>query len=293
MNDRNQELETRILLLKAYLNKMPALSPTVDKVLKTCRDINTSPGDLSKIISMDPVLTGKILMLINSAYYGMPQKVTSLVRAIIMLGINTVKNLVLSTVVLNNLKSQKKQTALDMNKFWHHSLGVGVISKLIAKKRDIGDRDLEEYFIAGLLHDIGKIPMNNAFEEYRIAVEESLEKEKPLNDMEKEILKIDHTQVGKLIMKKWSLGGGIGDTITRHHSVPSYTGDYKDILFTVALADYQANILKIGASGNAFPRDLDNDILHYLDVRYEDIEELNDTVNDEIDKAKIFLEISR
>lgn len=293
MNDGTHELENRLALLQEYLNKMPALSPTVNKVLKTCQDANTSPAELSKIISMDPVLTGKILMLINSAYYGIPQKVTSLVRAIIMLGLNTVKNLVLSTVVLHNLKSQKKQTALDMNAFWLHSLSVGVISKLIAKKRNIGKNDLEEYFIAGLLHDIGKIPMCSALEEYPATIEASQQDNKPLNLIEKELLKIDHAQIGKLIAKKWKLGDSISDTISWHHSVSSYEGEDKDLLLTVVLANNQANTMGIGFSGNAFPQDLSDDMLNRLNIHREDIEGINHIAKEEINNAKIFLEVSR
>ncbi len=289
----NSEFEKRLSLLNSYLDKMPALSPIVNKVLKTCRDMNASPSDLSKIISMDPVLTGKILMLINSAYYGIPHEVTTLVRAIIMLGINTVKNLVLSTVVLNNLKSGKRRNALDMDKFWHHSLGVGVVSKLIARKRNIGERDLEEYFIAGLLHDIGKIPISNKLsDDYMLAMSLSDRNKQSLYLTEKKVLKIDHTEMGRLIAEKWNLGGGIRDTIVWHHSLLSYKGSYKDTLFTVALANYQANILRIGSSGNFFPGDMDKEVLQYLNIGFEDLEEINEKVKEEIDKAMIFLEIS-
>ncbi len=294
MNDRNHEFEKRLSILKSYLNKMPALSPTVNKVLKICQDMNSSPSDLSKIISMDPVLTGKILMLINSAYYGIPHEVTSLVRAIIMLGINTVKNLVLSTVVLNNLKSGKKQNALDMNKFWLHSLGVGVVSKLIAQNRAVEKKDIEEYFIAGLLHDIGKIPISNKLsDEYMIALELSNRNEQPLYLTEKEMLKINHAEMGQLIAKKWNLGGGIRDTIAWHHSFLSYKGPNKDILFTVTLANNQAKILKIGSSGNFFPDDVDKKVLQYLNIDDNDLETINEKVMEEIDKARIFLEVSR
>ncbi len=294
MNDRNSEFEKRLSLLKSYLNKMPALSPTVNKVLKTCRDMNASPGDLSKIISMDPVLTGKILMLINSAYYGIPHEVTSLVRAIIMLGINTVKNLVLSTVVLNNLKSGKKQNALDMNNFWLHSLGVGVVSKLIAKNRNVKERDIEEYFIAGLLHDIGKIPISSKLtDDYKLAMSLSDRNKQPLYLLEKEVLEIDHMEMGQLIAEKWNLGGGIRDTIAWHHSFQAYKESYKDILFTVALANHQVNILKIGSSGNPFPGDMDKEVLQHLNIGSKDLEEINEKVKEELDKAIIFLEISR
>ena len=146
--------------IEAYIQKMPSLPTTVAKVLDVCNNPKTSPGDLNQVISLDPVLVGRVLKLINSAYYGLGQQVTSLVRAIIMLGINTVKNLALSTAVLRNLTSKKDFQALDMEGFWRHSLCVGVAAKVLARKRNVDSKLLDEYFTAGLLHDIGKIAIH-------------------------------------------------------------------------------------------------------------------------------------
>ena len=85
--------EQRFKLVQRYIDKMPSLSTTVTKVLEICNKPNTSPNDLNRVISLDPVLTGQVLKLINSAYYSLPNQITSLTRAIIMLGLNTVKNL--------------------------------------------------------------------------------------------------------------------------------------------------------------------------------------------------------
>ena len=129
--------------------------------------VKITAKDLNKVISLDPVLVGKVLKLVNSAYYSLPNKVTSLVNAIIMLGINTIKNLALSTAVLGNMKRKDRFKSLNVDGFWRHSIGVGVASKLIATKIGIPANKREEYFIGGLLHDIGKIPLNEIFpEEY-------------------------------------------------------------------------------------------------------------------------------
>lgn len=294
MNAENADLKKRLSRLQSYISKMPALTPTVDKVLKTCNDMNASPADISKVISMDPVLTGKILRLINSAYYNLPQKVTTLVRAIIMLGINTVKNLILSTAILSNLKGQKKNNALDMDGFWRHSLSVGVLSRLIAEKCNIGQQSIEEYFIAGLLHDIGKIPINNKIpDDYQRAIDASDQLRQPLYVAEKKILKIDHSDMGKLITEKWNLGGGIRDTIIFHHSLSAYEGTFQDILLTVALANYQANILKFGSSGNLYPEIMSLEVFNHLRINPEDLEDIETKVEDELEKARIFLNIAR
>ena len=90
--------------IRAYIARMPSLSTTVIKVLETCNDPRASANDLQRIISLDPVLTGRVLKLINSAYYSLGVPIISLARAIVMLGLNTVKNLALSFAILENLR---------------------------------------------------------------------------------------------------------------------------------------------------------------------------------------------
>ena len=107
--------KSKISKLVSYINKMPALPATVSKVLAICGELNTSAADLSRVISLDPVLTGKILKLINSAYYGLRQEVVSMTRAIIMLGMNTVKNLALATAILGKVGKLKTRGPLNMD----------------------------------------------------------------------------------------------------------------------------------------------------------------------------------
>src|SRR5512138_3364437 len=100
--------------VRDYIRSMPALPTTVAKVLEVCNSPRTSPVDLDRVISLDPVLMGRVLKLINSAYYGLGTQVTSLVRAIIMMGINTVKNLALSTAIIDRFGGKGEFRALNM-----------------------------------------------------------------------------------------------------------------------------------------------------------------------------------
>ena len=161
MNERKTKLDK----IRVFVDKMPSLSTTVGKVLEICSRPDTAPNDLNKVISLDPVLTGQVLKLINSAYYSLMNKVTSLTRAIIMLGLNTVKNLALSTAIIRCVGQAKKSKALPIKDFWEHSIGVGVMAKLLAAERGMPLAEREEYFVAGLLHDLGKIPFGDEYTE--------------------------------------------------------------------------------------------------------------------------------
>ena len=94
--------------IEKFINRMPSLSTTVGKVMEICSRVDASPNELNKVISLDPVLTGQVLKLINSAYYSLVNKVTSLTRAITMLGLNTVKNMALSTAIIKTVSGAKK-----------------------------------------------------------------------------------------------------------------------------------------------------------------------------------------
>lgn len=285
--------ERNLLHIKRYIEKIPALPVTVTKILEICNNPNTSPVDLNRVISVDPVLMGRVLKLINSAYYGLSNQVTSLARAIIMLGINTVKNLALSTAVMQSLSPKADNQALDMQGFWRHSLCVGVTSKLIAKARKIDPKELEEYFIAGLLHDMGKIPLNNTLTELYIqSLVKSDRDHCSLHLAEKAVIGYDHREIGLLIGEQWKLGGGILDTIRFHHSLLEYAGAHKAIVYTVGIANYYANVNEIGFSGNRYPEHTPDEVLNYLGIQWELFEDISEDVVREIEKAQIFLKIA-
>ena len=181
--------------IRSYIARLPGLSTTAVKVLETCNNPQASPNDLNRVISLDPVLTGQVLRLINSAYYSLRHPVSSLTRAIIMLGINTVKNLVLSFAILEQLRKTKSFRALSAQKFWAHSLSVGVIAKCLAMARGVSLSDQEEFFVCGLLHDLGKIPLNCQFpDEYSQMLHLAKRSRWPLAHAESVVFGIDHSK---------------------------------------------------------------------------------------------------
>ncbi len=271
---------------------MPSLPTTVAKVLEVCNNPKTSPIDLDRVIQLDPVLMGRVLKLINSAYYGLGTQVTSLVRAIIMLGVNTVKNLALSTAVLDRISSRKDFRALNMEGFWRHSLCVGVTAKLLARRRGIDAKAVEEYFAAGLLHDIGKIPLNNALADEYVRTMSLADREGlALYSAERRTLGIDHCEAGKIVAESWRLTGAIADTIAWHHDLDDYSGENGDILRTVAVANFFANREGIGFSGNLYPEKPAPEVYGLLGIEKTILEELEEPVNAEIEKAKVFLKL--
>jgi len=280
--------------LREHIKTMPSLPTSLTKVLEICNNKDTSPADLNHVISLDPVLVGRVLKLINSAYYGMGQPVRSLVRAIIMLGINTVKNLALSTTVMGNLSTNSTRRGLDMEGFWRHSLCVGVAAKLLAKKRGVDPKLTEEYFTAGLLHDLGKIPLNAVLaKEYVLTISTADRERLPLRMAENNALGLNHCDAGAMIVSAWRLDGAVGDTIINHHSLTEYSGNHKDVLYSVAAANRFSNYAGIGFSGNRHPESLPAMIWDELNVSSDVFDEIEENASREIEKAEIFLKIGQ
>ncbi|MDR0465386.1 MAG: HDOD domain-containing protein [Treponema sp.] len=279
--------------IRNYITDMPSLPVSANKVLEICGNINVNPSDLNKVISLDPVLTGKILQLINSAYYGLGTHVKSLVRAITMLGLNTVKNLVLSTAVLNILQKNREKKGINIKGFWHHCLCVGVISKLLAVKQGVDPKYHEEYFTAGLLHDIGKIPMNAVLSsDYTRLVAASDLENKTLYEIESENLELNHCTAGNMIASAWKLDSSIIDVITFHHNACAYRGENTAIVCNAAIANYFSVVNEAGFAGDRKPVKPEKIIWDTAGINEDAYPEVLEKLNNEIDRARIFLHIT-
>ncbi|UCB45293.1 MAG: HDOD domain-containing protein [Spirochaetota bacterium] len=282
-----------VIKLNRYIDTMPSLSITVAKILEVTKNPRVTAKDLNKVISLDPVLVGRVLKLVNSAYYGLSNKVTSLVNAIIMLGINTIKNLALSTAVLGHMGKNSQFKSLNIDGFWRHSIGVGVASRLIAMEIGIPTNQIEEFFIAGLLHDIGKIPLNEVFEEsYLKAIRLADFKKVQLLDMEKEIIGITHAEVGKMISDKWRLSPETVECILHHHNYNDIQENHYKIGTSVYIANIYCNLNQIGFSGDRYSKKIENYILESIGLNEEYLDELFDTISAEIEKASVFLQVA-
>lgn len=293
MNSVPLSKNKRLEKIRAYIAKMPSLSTTMTKVLEICNNTNTSPNDLNRVISLDPVLTGQVLKLINSAYYALPDQVTSLTRAIIMLGLNTVKNLALSMAVLKTIGGDQDSPSLCMDDFWSHSIRVGVTGKALAAVKCVPDVAREEYFVAGLLHDLGKIPLSRCFpEEYALALELAGNGRRPLRQMEEMYMGVNHCGVGRMIAEKWRLNVAMHEALARHHDHGETPGERRQTTTVVALANAYTN--QTAPESEEDPADAQcalNPLLREAGIPWQALRGLKETVSGEVEKARVFLRV--
>jgi len=293
MKDLESSLERYPKRIQAYIARMPSLSTTVIKVLETCNDPKASANDLKRVISLDPVLTGRVLRLINSAYYSIGRPISSLTRAIIMLGINTVKNLALSFAILDNLKGKSSVRSFSMDEFWTHSLCVGIIAKSLATLKSVPPGDREEFFVAGLLHDLGKLPLQKQFsDEYDQVWEDARREQNTLFRSEINFFGFDHCEVGCMIAEKWRLGLSLVESLSHHHHPDQSSETTREFVSIVSLSNQLANDLNIGNAGDHFiDHAMISALIAGMGFDRAALTDLHAMVLNEIDKAKVFLEV--
>lgn len=284
----------RLKKIQRYISRMPSLSTTVTKVMETCNNPEVSPNDLNRVISLDPVLTGQVIKLVNSAYYSLVNQVTSLTRAIIMLGINTIKNLTLSLSIMGNIKNKDAFRAFTIDEFWSHSICVGVSAKLIASAAGIPINEREEFFVAGLLHDLGKIPLNSCYPADYTAVVNSVKTgHVPLHSAEQKMFGINHCQVGGIIAEKWTLNKNLADALNYHHSPDAESIENKEFLTIITLADMIAHMMSIpdwdqvSLEGSTIER-----LSSRINIDLDTFQKLREPVMQELEKARAFLQIT-
>jgi HD-like signal output (HDOD) protein len=280
--------------IEEHIARMPSLSVTATRVLEICNNPKTSAIDLNRVIALDPVLMGQVLRLVNSAFYGNRSTVTTLPRAIVMLGVNTVKNLVLSLAVLKVMGDASAYKTFSMEDFWLHSLGTGVAAKRLALVLKLPLEACWDCFVGGLLHDLGKIPLSSLYPaEYAHAMDGPAG-QGCLCERERLAFGLDHMHAGALIARKWRLGSVLEDSLAHHHDPDCAAPKNRDRVALVGLADACAKHFGIGNAGGEPPQPEELAALCAASgLTQAEIEAFEGDLAEEIASARTFLQISR
>ncbi len=201
--------------LSAAVDRMPAFPKSVQRILELTRDVNSSPKDLVQVIDKDPVITVKVLKVVNSPFYGLPKQITSVSHAVVFMGFNTVKNLALSIAAIGMLPKENA-AGFDAQQYLLHSLTTASIAKLLGTK--VPDADPADCFIAGLLHDFGKVLLAQHMpKEYSGAVLQSQSTGESLHELLSASIGVHHAEVGAMLVEKWRFSPTLVETIRHQH----------------------------------------------------------------------------
>ncbi|MHC4267423.1 MAG: HDOD domain-containing protein [Planctomycetota bacterium] len=203
--------------LISKIQSMPTLPTIALRVIEVTSNPASSANDLMEIISPDVSLTTKILKIANSPFYGLTREISSLQHALTVLGFTEIRNLVISTVAFESFKNFKQDGKFEINKFWKHSFCCGLAAKIIAS--DLNNKS-NELFVAGLVHDIGKLAMYLVFPVEFIT---QLEIMSPLKikytafEAERGVFGMTHDEVGMKLLERWMFPKNLITAVGFHH----------------------------------------------------------------------------
>jgi putative nucleotidyltransferase with HDIG domain len=227
---------------------LPTLPTVVSKMIEMIDDRGASAQDLANLISTDAALTARLLKMANAPYNGFQREISTVDAAVSVLGIDTVKDMGLSLSVFDAFKDAGPAAAgFDAVKFWEHSAACGAAARNLSAKT--APEHSGEAFVAGLLHDIGKIILNQYFgNEWVEALKKSRDENCDLDKAENEVFGVSHSGVGAWLTEKWNLPHLICDAVKHHHAPWEAEAD-PAFAATVTVADAVCHLAQIGDSG--------------------------------------------
>jgi len=266
--------EDKIENILSEIKELPSPPAVAIRILQEVKKDTTSIERLTDIISCDPALTTKILKVVNSAFYSLPNKVESLDRAINIIGLDALKNIALSFVIVREFKKTKKDR-FDFDLFWRRSItsamSAGILSKHLKIKND-------NMFVIPLLMDIGVIVMYLIKpQEYQRVIEEKHVTKKNTIEVERSIFGFNHAEIGGELLKRWEIPEEIYIPVQFHHAPDECPPEYRDIVKILTMADLTSSIYH-GRHGMEKLSELKDMIKEETSMKDEQIESYIDTV---------------
>lgn len=259
--------------LTKNITELPTLPVVVTRMMGLIDDPDTSAQELARLISGDQALAVKLLKMANSSFYGFSKQISTINLAIVVLGFDTVRHLGLSLSVMDQLKKSSSSDLFDVQQFWEHSIGCGIASGMLA--REFKYRISAEVFVAGLLHDIGKIVLNLYCKPELETILDMVKSTDCSFIKAEEITQgITHAEIGGWLAKQWNLPDQLVESIACHHD-PGKAEDASEIAALVHLGDILCRMAQIGFAGDDTIPEIDEEALMILQKMNPSFDEQN------------------
>jgi len=272
--------------IMTVMRNLPPLPEVTRQLMSVLNNDNASANDVAKVLSSDPALAGKVLKLVNSSFYGVPKEVTTISRAVVILGFTGIRNLALGFGSVEAL--QKMGGGMDMHDFWSHDLANGAACQALVPYLD-RRMDPEEAFIAGLMHDIGAYVLATAVPD----LYQSILNDRQGDRLARESAEIGlaHTQVGQGLLQFWQLPESFADAARYNHDVATATDGQRPLTNLVGLADVMAGIHAGPFENRTTEADLLN-LMTGLGVNWDNLKAALKSMDQKIDEMESFMKIA-
>ena len=266
--DLRTERKGRILAVR----DLPTLPKVLEEVSKLVDRPDSTTEQVAKLISMDQVLSAKVLKMVNSPVYGFPGRISSIGHALVLLGFNVLRSIIVSTSVFEVMTE-------NMVGLWEHSLGCAMTCGSLARMLSL--KDAEEYSVAGLLHDLGKVVATVQLPDLKPEIERVVaERDVCYLEAERAVLGFGHDRINAWLADHWKLPPNIKEGLSYHHK-PHLAQLYPEMACVVHIGDFMARVFEYGFSGDVGVNYLQPEALKILKIRPADFEKLLDELSDQ------------
>lgn len=269
------------------IERLPSLPTVILEVMRIANNPKSNASSFDEALKQDQMLTARVLKLVNSSFFARMRKVTTISESVVVLGFNTLKSVVTAAGASRVLGKKMEGYGYGEFGLWKHSFATALTSKIIATALKVERTVVEEIFIAGLLHDIGKLVLDPLIRERGSALtDEIATKKKPRIEAERSVLGFDHAEIGVKVAKKWNLPEQVEEAIAAHHAIEN-AREHGKTAAVVALADNLMNAAGVGlVGGKALEEPIPPMALDVLSIQSGDVEKLKEKVAPEMDNIR-------
>lgn len=284
-NAQNQLVQAAI----KEVSHIATLPEVTMKIIGLVEDPDSTAQDLNKVISNDPALGTRILKVVNSVFYGLPRQIGSINRAIVLLGLNAVKNIAIAASLAKLFRGGQISDQFNARDLWIHSIGVATATRLLADKVGLGLPD--EAFLAGLIHDLGIMVEIQVRRAKFVEVIDKLaaDPELTMREAESQVIGANHEQFGSGLCKLWKFPSSFAYVTGFHHHPHDLAGQNRLLTSLVHVADVLCAKLEIGFTRSVETDHVQSELLDPLNLTQQQVEEVQVSVPEAMKEAGALL----
>ena len=286
-------IDNKVKQVVTNIRNLPTPPIVFHQIQKVINDPKVSAAQIAKILQEDPAMSVKVLKLTNSAFYGLQREIESVKQAVVIVGLEAIKNLVLSASVLDMFKGKNIDQEFQ-DKFWRHSLAVGFCARLLSRMgKARGMIDPDASFSGGLLHDIGKVILCCFLPKEYAMIKEARDSDRASAtfQIEERVLGYNHSQIGAILAEQWKLPKRLTEAVAFHHH--PHQADGGDVVaHVIHISNYVAKKTFFDPFEQHLVGTLEGGVLEALQLTEDDLEKLADALRQEYLKAETFMQMA-
>ena len=265
-------------MVQAVPRSLGSYGPVLNEIEEALKSAQCNLSTIGDAIQKDPDLTARLLRLANSPFFGFANRLSTVAEAVSLLGIQQIQDMIVASSVLEQFKGVPDKY-VNKDSFWRHSLAVGIAARLVAMERRLPKPD--KFFVAGLLHDVGRLVLLSQAAEWAQAVFDLYQRERiQLRDAERQVLGYDHQQIAAELLQSWSYPSVLVQAVAFHHS-PTQSMAKLDAA-VVHIADHLVIAMGIGSSGEQFITPLDEKAWNAVGLETESLGRIVEALDEQI-----------